>query len=60
MLLESPRYGIANAFVQIRILDIRMFWRMENLFNNRSGSDIGGTRLPGARQLYGVRWFFRN
>lgn len=60
VLLESPRYGIANAFVQIRILDIRMFWRMENLFNNRSASDVGGTRLPGARQLYGVRWFFRN
>ena len=58
--LETTRYALFNAFVQIRILDIRVFWRMENLFNNRTASDAAGLRLPGSRQLYGVRWFFRN
>jgi len=59
--VESTRYSLFNAFVQIRILDIRIFWRMENLFNERSALDVStAARLPGARQIYGVRWFFRN
>jgi hypothetical protein len=55
-----PRYAIFNWFVQIRIIDIRVFWRYENAFNRTGPYDVLNTRIPSGRALYGVRWFFRN
>ncbi|MBB4638740.1 TonB-dependent receptor plug domain-containing protein [Longimicrobium terrae] len=57
--LTEP-YLIANLFVQIRVLDVRAFYRAENLLNRRTAADIPGLTLPGARSLFGVRWFFRD
>ncbi|HSU16613.1 Plug domain-containing protein [Longimicrobium sp.] len=54
------RYALFNWFVQIRIIDIRIFWRYENAFNRRGPYDVANTQIPGGRALYGVRWFFRN
>ena len=56
----TPRYALWNAYVQVRIIDIRVFWRFENLANRRTASDVPGTTLAGGRALFGVRWFFRN
>jgi hypothetical protein len=56
----TPRYFILNTYVQVRILDVRIFWRLDNAFNQRNAFDVPGTELPGTRALYGVRWFFRN
>ena len=56
----TERYAMVNAYVQVRILDVRIFWRFDNLLNQRGRSDVPGTVLPGGRALYGVRWFFRN
>ncbi len=56
-----PRYALFNFYVQVRIIDIRLFYRYENVFNNRNRPyDIPDSRIPTARALYGVRWFFRN
>ncbi|HET7463165.1 MAG TPA: Plug domain-containing protein [Longimicrobium sp.] len=56
-----PRYGIWNFFMQIRIIDIRLFYRYDNVFNlRRRVYDVPGTEIPTGRALYGVRWFFRN
>jgi hypothetical protein len=56
----TPRYVLMNVFLQIRILDIRLFYRFDNLLNRRTTFDVPGTLLPGGRALFGVRWFFRN
>jgi len=56
-----PRYGLWNFFMQIRIIDIRLFYRYDNVFNTRGRDyDVPGSRIPTGRALYGVRWFFRN
>lgn len=55
-----PRYALFNWYVQIRIIDIRVFWRYENAFNERGTYDVPLSQIPQGRQLYGVRWFFRN
>ena len=57
--LDAPRYTILNLFVQIRIIDVRIFYRLDNAFNVTT-SEVDGTRRGGARAIYGLRWFFRN
>jgi hypothetical protein len=54
------RYALFNLYVQVRIIDIRIFWRFENLANRTTPFDVPGLTVPGGRALYGVRWFFRN
>lgn len=56
----TPRYGLVNLFVQLRIIDIRVFWAFQNFANTNTAFDVPGTFLPGGRALYGVRWYFRN
>jgi|GEM_PF-1312887 len=56
-----PRYALYNLYLQIRIIDIRIFYRYDNLFNTRRQFyDVPGSVIPSGRALYGVRWFFRN
>jgi hypothetical protein len=55
-----PRYAVFNWFVQVRIIDIRIFWRFENAFVEHGEYDVPSGIIPGPRALYGVRWFFRN
>lgn len=54
------QYALLNWYLQIRIIDIRIFWQYQNALNNQLPYDVPGTRIPGGRNLYGVRWFFRN
>jgi hypothetical protein len=55
-----PRYAVFNWYLQVRIIDIRIFWRFENAFVERGVYDVPNGVIPGPRALYGVRWFFRN
>ena len=57
--VDTPRFTVLNVFLQIRVVDVRVFYRADNLFSQR-GFEIPGTAIPGTRQLYGLRWFFRN
>jgi hypothetical protein len=57
--LTEP-YATFNFYVQLRVLDVRAFWRMENAFNRDRAFDVPGLRLPGVRTMFGVRWFFRD
>jgi len=54
------RWTTFNWFVQVRIIDIRIFWRYENAFNQHGVYDVPSGVIPSGRALYGVRWFFRN
>jgi len=53
-------FATFNFYVQMRVLDVRAFWRMENAFNRDRAFDVPGLFLPGARTMFGVRWFFRD
>lgn len=53
-------FATFNFFVQMRVLDVRAFWRIENAFNREQAFDVPGLPLPGVRSLFGVRWFFRD
>jgi hypothetical protein len=57
---QTETYAIFNFFLQIRVLDVRAFLLAENLLNRQIAFDVTGNSLPGARTMYGVRWFFRN
>jgi hypothetical protein len=57
---RTPRYAMFNFFLQIRIIDVRVFLRAENLLNRRTAVDVPPYFLPGTRTTYGFRWFFRN
>jgi hypothetical protein len=58
--VASEAYTLFNAFVQIRVIDVRVFVVVENVFNLRGAADIPGRPFPGARAIYGIRWYFRN
>jgi hypothetical protein len=53
-------YATFNFYVQLRVLDVRAFWRMENAFNRDRAFDVPNLFLPGVRTMFGVRWFFRD
>lgn len=60
-------YTVFNAFLQVRVIDVRAFIIAENLFNLRTAVDIRTIDQPlpgrlsqGTTILYGVRWYFRN
>lgn len=53
-------YALFNLYVQVRVLDVRAFWRMENVVNRTTAADVPGLPLPGNRSMFGVRWFFRD
>ncbi len=54
-------YTLLNAFLQLRILDVRIFGIAQNLTAEREAADIAGLGLPPVPYFYyGVRWFFRN
>ena len=64
--LRTQRYALMNLFVQVRVLDIRAFWRLDNVLNRNTAFDVvprdltGLAGLPGVRALFGVRWFLRD
>ena len=58
--LNAP-YFLVNAFLQLRILDVRIFGVAQNILAERQAADIAGLGLPPIPYFYyGVRWYFRN
>lgn len=55
-----PEFTSYDAYLQIRVVDVRAFIRAENLANRFELQDIPGRNLAPARVLYGVKWEFRN
>jgi hypothetical protein len=60
VLQEVPFGQSWHAFVQLRIVTVRIFIRFENLTVRENNQDIPGRVLPGARVIYGVRWTLWN
>jgi hypothetical protein len=58
--LPTEPYALFSVHAQVRILDVRAFWRMENFVNRTTAADVPGLPLPGVRAMFGVRWFFRD
>lgn len=58
--LASQAYTLFNAYLQVRVIDVRAFVVVENVFNLRGAADIPGRPFPGARAIFGIRWYFRN
>ena len=58
--LASQAYTLFNAYLQVRVIDVRAFVLVENVFNLRGAADVPGRPFPGARAIYGIRWYFRN
>jgi hypothetical protein len=58
--VNTRRYAVFNFFLQIRIIDVQVFLRAENLANNRAAGDVFGFPRPGYIAMYGFRWYFRN
>lgn len=56
----SQAYTLFNAYLQVRVIDVRAFVLVENVFNLRGAADVPGRPFPGARAIYGIRWYFRN
>lgn len=54
----SEPYTLLNAFLQVRVVDVRVFGIFENLLNDNGAADLIGRRL-GTRAIIGVRWSFR-
>jgi hypothetical protein len=52
-------YQVGNLQLQIRILDVRAFFVLDNAFNFPA-ADLPAQLQPGSRMLYGIRWEFRN
>jgi len=58
--LRVPFYQSWNAYLQIRIVTVRIFLKWENFFGRADLQDVPGRVMPGVRASYGVRWTFRN
>jgi hypothetical protein len=57
--LTQPAVDYFDAYLEIRIIDVRAFMRYEDLSGQRV-ADIPGRQLPGPRIIYGVKWQFFN
>lgn len=57
---QTDPYALFNFSLQVRILDVRLFFLAENVGDRRQPFDVTGLNLPGTRLIYGFRWFLRN
>ena len=54
-----PPVDYLDAYLQIRIIDVRAFVRYEDLSGQRV-ADVPDRPIPGPRVIYGVKWQFFN
>jgi hypothetical protein len=54
----APR-TVYNAYLQIRIIDVRIFARLDDM-RGQDVEDVRGLPVRGPRFLYGVKWAFWN
>jgi len=56
---QQPARMILNAYIEIRIIDVRIFGRFDDLAG-QDVQDLPGLLVRGPRILYGVKWSFWN
>ncbi|HEX6064899.1 MAG TPA: hypothetical protein VFZ04_11795 [Longimicrobiales bacterium] len=56
---DLPADDTFDAYVQIRIIDVRMFARFEDI-TGQNASEVVGRTMLGPRIVYGVKWHFWN
>jgi hypothetical protein len=54
-----PANNTFDAYAHIRIIDVRIFGRFEDILG-QNAIDVPGRFLPGPRLFYGVKWQFWN
>jgi hypothetical protein len=59
-LLTVPFYQSWYFDLQVRIVSVRLFLRVDNIANRVENRDFPGVPLPGLRAMYGVRWILLN
>lgn len=57
--VEVPSRTSLNFDLGVRILDALIFWRVDNIASRRQ-QDLPGLEFPVRRQVFGVRWAFRD
>lgn len=57
--VEVPGYSFLDWNLMIRILEVRVYWRFENL-RIEEGQDFPGLTFPVRRSVFGVKWEFLN
>ncbi len=58
-LVEVPSYTFLDWNMMIRILEVRIYWRYENV-TNKAGQDLPNLVFPNLRNVFGVKWEFLN
>jgi hypothetical protein len=53
-------YTFVDWNLMIRILDVRVYWRLENLTLQQGAADFPGLPFPLRRSVFGVKWEFLN
>lgn len=57
--VEIPARTSLNFDLALRIIDGLIFWRVDNI-SSRQQQDLPGFEFPVRRQVFGVRWAFRD
>lgn len=57
--VEVPARTSLNFDLGLRIIDGLIFWRVDNI-TSRQQQDLPGFEFPARRQVFGVRWAFRD
>jgi hypothetical protein len=55
-----PADNTFDAYLQIRIIDVRIFGRFEDMIAGRDPIEVTGRPIIGPRIFYGVKWQFWN
>lgn len=58
-LVEAPARTLLNAYLQMRIIDVRIWIRFDDMGGN-DVQDLPGLFIKGPRIFYGVKWDFWN
>lgn len=53
-------YTFIDWNLMIRILDVRVYWRFENVNTVEGAADLPGLEFPVRRSVFGVKWEFLN
>jgi hypothetical protein len=60
VLLALPAHTRANAYLQIRVLDVRAFIRWDDILGRDGFEELPGRIHRGPRIFYGVKWLLWN
>jgi hypothetical protein len=57
--VQVPSYTFVDWNLMIRVLEVRIYWRLENMTISE-GQDFVGSPFPIRRSAFGVKWEFLN